>query len=75
VCFQPCLPFGAMFACSATSVPLRADDLHEYETAKRTWKRVDKAAGSQQEQAQQQSQQQAQQAARKQEVRSRIGAK
>ena len=65
--FSALFAFGAMFACSATSVSLRSDDLHEYETAKRTWKKVDKAAGSQQEQAQQ--------AARKQEVRSRIGAK
>ena len=26
--------------CTATSVPLRADDLHEYEKEKRNWRRV-----------------------------------
>jgi len=29
-----------MFKCAATSVSLRADDLHEYEKEKRSWRRV-----------------------------------
>ena len=68
-----------MINCGATAVPLRADDLHEYEAAKRGWKKTAPAAsdrgalnssaagGAQASLATQAAQ------ARKQEVQSRLG--